>query len=102
MISYEIIRLKEFINWYDNERSKSQIQIESRLKKITYEGYFGNYRNLGSKLFELKFNDGRRVYYSLLQSGKSYLIVLLLGGNKNGQEKDIWKARAILKKNGPY
>lgn len=38
--------------------------------------------------------DGRRVYYVYLQDEE---ILLLLGGNKNGQSYDINQAKKILR-----
>ena len=61
--------------------------------KQAYEGHFGHKKDLNKDLHELKFNDGRRIYYTIIPE-KSML--LLLGGNKNGQNKDIKKARTIL------
>ena len=40
-----------------------------------------------------KWGIGRRVYYALIPEKN---IILLLGGNKNGQDKDIAKAKKIL------
>ncbi|WP_420805051.1 type II toxin-antitoxin system RelE/ParE family toxin [Waddlia chondrophila] len=64
--------------------------------KIEDEGYFGHHKYLESAdLWELKFNDGRRIYYVLVPESK---VILLLGGNKNGQNKDIKQASNILRK----
>ncbi len=48
---------------------------------------------LKDKIWELKFNDGRRIYYAYIPEKN---ILLLLGGNKNGQEKDINKAKKLF------
>lgn len=71
------------------------MQIKNRLLKIEEHGYFGTYKDLDDDLWELKFNDGRRIYFVFLPQKK---IILLLGGNKNGQDKDIKKARNIFGK----
>jgi len=44
---------------------------------------------------ELKWKNGRRVYYADIPEKK---ILLLLGGNKNGQDKDIRQAKKIFNK----
>lgn len=41
------------------------------------------------------FNDGRRIYYVIIPENN---VLLLLGGNKNGQDKDIRQARKIYYK----
>lgn len=57
---------------------------------------FGNHKSVSSDdtVWELKWENGRRVYYSYVLESK---ILLLLGGNKNGQDYDIKQAKKILK-----
>jgi len=57
-------------------------------------GYFGDSRSLGEGLFELKWKNGMRVYYSRKRIGKIDTIVLW-GGFKGTQTTDIKKARSI-------
>ena len=93
MSQYTIYETDE---WLDTQTLKSRKQIQSRTLKIEGEGYFGNHKYLESAdLWELKFNDGRRIYYVVVPESK---VILLLGGNKNGQNKDIKKASNILRK----
>ncbi len=71
------------------------------LAKIRLDGYFGNHKSvsheekgaLKDQVWELKFSDGRRIYYAYIPE-KS--ILLLLGGNKNGQNRDITKAKSLF------
>lgn len=98
MVKYEVRKLQEYIDWYDEETSKSQAQIEKRLDNIVQRGHFGTSKSLKDGLHELKFNDGRRIYYSVFKDEDGSLVILLYGGNKNGQSKDIAKARSLLKK----
>ena len=54
-------------------------------------------KKLSSLLFEIKFNNGNRIYYTeKMINGKA--VILILGGNKNGQDKDIKKAQKIAEK----
>ena len=62
---------------------------------IKRDGQFGHTRDLGDDLFELKFNDGRRIYYTIIPVNN---VILLLGGCKNGQDSDIRKAKNSLEK----
>jgi putative addiction module killer protein len=50
---------------------------------------------VGDGILELKWKNGRRVYYATIPEKK---ILLLLGGNKNGQDKDIRQAKKIFDK----
>jgi putative addiction module killer protein len=58
-------------------------------------GYFGTINDVGDEVLELKWKNGRRIYYEIIPETT---MLLLLGGNKNGQRKDITQAKKILKK----
>jgi len=94
-MEYQIYELPSYREWYENERPKSQAQVEERLRKIRDKGYFGHTKDLDNNLYELKFNDGRRIYYTIIPVRQ---VILLLGGNKNGQDSDIKKAKNIIQK----
>lgn len=94
MAKYQVFEADEYREWLATETLKSQRQIQHRVLRVEEEGHFGHHKYLqGAGIWELKFNDGRRIYYSLIPQSN---VVLLLGGNKNGQEKDIKKAAKIF------
>lgn len=91
------LKLKEYSDWYENQTAKVRAQIDSRLQKIRDFGHYGHMKKISSILFEIKFNNGNRIYYTeKMINGKA--VVLILGGNKNGQDKDIKKAQKIAEK----
>lgn len=92
---YSFDRTTEYDEWFDEETFKSQVQIEDRLSRIENDGHFGDHKPLEDGVSELKWKNGRRVYYSIVPENN---MILLLGGNKNGQDKDITKAKKILKR----
>lgn len=94
-MKYRTIRTKEFNQWLSNESLKSQVQIEKRISNIEIDGHFGTINDVGDGVFELKWKNGRRVYYIYLPELN---ILFLLGGNKNGQNQDISQAKKILRK----
>ena len=55
----------------------------------------GDYKFIGNKIYELRIHCGAgyRVYYTLRTNT---IILLLAGGDKSSQKKDIEKAKAIL------
>ena len=71
---YTLIMTEEFQEWMQHETPRSQYQIDGRLAKIRLDGYFGNRKSvsheekgaLKDKIWELKFNDGRRIYYAYI------------------------------------
>lgn len=91
-------RTTEYIEWYLSQRPKEKAQIAKRLANIEDNDHFGLNKDLGNFLIELKWANGRRIYYSIMEDQNGDLLLLILGGNKNGQSSDIKKARKILKK----
>jgi putative addiction module killer protein len=96
---YKVLRTQEFCDWLKGETLKAQVQVEKRIANIEIEGRFGLYKDLEDDLFELKWSNGRRVYYACLQGQN---VMLLLGDNKNGQDYDINQAKKILNKYTRY
>ncbi|MCB1113852.1 MAG: type II toxin-antitoxin system RelE/ParE family toxin [Chlamydiia bacterium] len=92
---YTILGADEYFDWFESEPARSRVQIAKRLDRIQDEGHFGDYKKLRSNLWELRWENGRRVYFSLIPEAQ---VLMLLGGNKNGQTKDINKAEKIYKK----
>jgi putative addiction module killer protein len=93
-IPARIYRTDEFIAWYSEQPFRVQTHIEARLERIESEGYFG-VSNRFDGLIELKWGSGLRIYTHLMSDR---LLLVLLGGNKNGQDKDIQRAKKILKR----
>ena len=93
---YSIRTTTEYDTWFDGLTTKAQASIEKRLLKISETGHFGKnpnkHKDLGEGLEELKFHDqnGMRIYFVRTSEAE---ITLLLGGFKNGQNKDNKKAR---------
>lgn len=92
---FELKKTLEYELWFLNQTPKFQAQVEKRLSNIKNFGYFGHLKNLGDGLAEIKFNSGDRIYFAKTSLNE---ITLLLGGNKNGQSKDIKKAKNFLYK----
>lgn len=94
-MTYKIYPMPEYEEWFQKQSEKSKLQIEKRLDKIKDEDHFGHIRDLGDGLVELKFNDGRRIYYTIIPVNN---VILLLGGGKNGQDSDIRKAKNSIER----
>jgi putative addiction module killer protein len=92
---YIIYNTPEYDEWLDEEPAKSQVQVRARIANIQDEGHFGDHKELGDGVNELRWKNGRRIYYAEILERQ---IILLLGGNKNGQGKDIRQAKKIFNK----
>lgn len=86
----------DYDDWFSSLTIKEQVQVDSRLERIKKYSYFGDSRNLNDGLYELRWKNGWRVYFSRITEG----IILLHGGLKNDQEKDIKRARINLRRYG--
>jgi putative addiction module killer protein len=92
---FSLRKTVEFSDWLDGLTWKEQGQINARLERIQNSGHFGDAKSLGEGLAELRWKNGWRIYF--FKEGK-FVIVLLVGGHKNAQEKDIQKARLLLRR----
>ena len=54
-----IERTPEFMDWFETLTLKDQLQIDSRIQRIRDHGHFGDAKNLGDGLAELRWKSGR-------------------------------------------
>lgn len=95
--AFQLYRAPEFVVWFEEQTEKTKVQIDDRLSRIQYEAYFGDHKSVSvnQEVWELRWKNGRRIYFAHIPEKK---ILILLGGNKNGQDKDIRKAKSLYKK----
>ena len=87
----------EYRRWEDTLHDVAAAAIDARIKHLQH-GKKGDWRAVGDGVCELRFlqtGPGWRVYFHATNRGT--LILLLLGGNKSSQRRDIQQAQAILK-----
>lgn len=99
-----IEKTTEFDKWLRKLKDlKAKAKILFRLQKLEYDEHFGDCEPVGDGILELKINfaKGYRVYF---KEKDKKIIVLLIGGDKSTQQKDIKKAKEIWKnlKNGNF
>lgn len=91
-----ILKTREYRRWFTRLLDRQARQrIDDRMAKIQTAGrLIGDYRNLGDGITELRFNlgPGYRVY--LGRFGKT-AVLLLAGGDKSSQVRDIDKAKTL-------
>jgi len=94
-MKYELSSTKKFNKWLSRIKDSAIKQkILARLARVE-NGNFGDFKSIDANLFELRFffASGLRIYYTL-QNKK--IILLLVGGDKSSQSKDITTAKQIL------
>jgi len=85
-----------YAKWFSRLRDVvARARILVRLRRVSL-GNFGEYRELGDDVCELKFHfgPGYRVYYTI-RNGE--LVILLAGGDKSTQSRDIAKAKILAR-----
>lgn len=99
MKEIEVFKLNNKIplqEWLDSLNDKTvKGRILERINRLQ-AGNFGDCKHIDSEISELRFQFGAgyRLYYSKINN---ILILLLCGGNKSTQTKDIQKAKEYLK-----
>ena len=95
-----ILTFAEFTVWINSLGSKLRALVDARLDRIVHNSHFGDMKSLGEGLFELRWKNGTRVYFSFVASTDGRMALMLLGGDKNGQNRDIAKARKLQSREG--
>jgi putative addiction module killer protein len=83
---------KPVIDWLSRFKDKTtQAKIYRRLERLAL-GQYGDYKSLGDGVYELRltFGAGYRVYFA---NDNDVVIILLCGGDKSTQAKDIKLAK---------
>lgn len=88
------VRVTEaYLAWLDGLRDAvSRARVQVRVDRLVH-GTPGDHRSLGGGLWELRVHagPGYRVYYARDDLG----LVILLGGDKGSQPRDIARARRL-------
>jgi len=90
----EVRRTAEFIDWITDLRDVSaRARIAKRIDRIA-QGNFGDVKSVGDGVSELRFTfgPGYRVYFT--RKG-DVVVILLCGGDKDSQARDIERAKAL-------
>ncbi len=85
-----------FQKWYKGLNVSLRTKVDARLQRIRVLENFGDCKFLGEGIYELRFmaKSGVRIYFA---KEKSRLVLLLVGGDKSSQRRDIEKAKKYWK-----
>ena len=82
-----------FTEWFESIRDmKTQTRIRRQLTRLEV-GNFGDCQSVGGGVFELRihFGPGYRIYFGKISNT---VLLLLCGGDKSSQPRDIERAKA--------
>ena len=91
---FEVLKTSEYQKWVTSLTDlRAQALITARVDRLAV-GNPGNVKAVGDGISELKidFGPGYRVYFT--RTGKT-VVLLLCGGDKSSQTKDIRRAKQI-------
>jgi len=95
-----IYRSKAYNEWNRSLTEKDRRIVDARIDTFKKDGTLISFKQLDKKLslFEFKWVSGIRVYFSLLQDKEGNFMLLLEGGSKNSQPRDIVNAKNLILK----
>lgn len=89
-----ILQTEVFRRWLHGLRDdQAVVRITARLRRVG-QGNLGDVRSVGTGVFEIRiqYGSGYRLYF--MRRG-SEIVVLLCGGDKAGQKRDIERAKRL-------
>ncbi|MBA4805167.1 MAG: type II toxin-antitoxin system RelE/ParE family toxin [Brevundimonas sp.] len=92
----EVRRTELFDGWLRGLRDRAAAAIIARRIHRLAAGAPGDLRPVGAGVSELRIHHGPGYRIYLVRRGKS-LIVLLCGGDKNSQSRDIARSKQLAK-----
>lgn len=93
---FQVQQTETYANWFSELRDRAaRVRIDIRIRRLSL-GNAGDAKPVGDGVSELRVDHGPgyRVYF--IQRGE-VVIVLLAGGDKSTQDKDIRNAKALAK-----
>ena len=94
---FQIKKTEYFSKWHDKLKdARARMKIHFRIAQ-TELGNFGDFKAVGDGVYEMRihYGPGYRIYYT---KEDEVVVLLLVGGEKSTQQKDIEKAKEL--KNG--
>lgn len=91
---FKLVETAQFISWFESLRdNKARGRIIGRLERLSF-GQLGDVKSVGNSISEIRldFGPGYRIYF---QQRGSVVILLLIGGDKDSQARDIQRAKRI-------
>ena len=92
---FTVLQTEEFQTWLDALKdTRAQVRIVARIRAAE-AGNLGDWKTVGGEVSEMRVDTGPgyRLYFT--RRG-SVLIIVLAGGNKSTQSRDIKRAQKML------
>jgi putative addiction module killer protein len=92
---FTVLQTEDFRDWMDSLKDmKAQVRIAARLRQAE-AGNLGDWKPVGAGVSEMRVDvgPGYRLYFTRRQN---ILVVMLAGGDKATQARDIKRAQKLL------
>ena len=96
-MNIEIRQTEIYKKWFENLKDRrAKARIDVRIRRISL-GNFGDVKPVGNGVSEIRidYGPGYRVYFF---QKRDIVIILLCGGDKSSQDKDITNAHEIAQR----
>jgi putative addiction module killer protein len=93
----DTLQTERFRNWFANLKDRgARARIQVRIDRAE-DGNFGDHRSVGGGVSEMRldYGPGYRIYYTIRGTE---LVILLAGGDKSTQDKDVIAAQDLARK----
>jgi putative addiction module killer protein len=90
----EIRQTETYANWFAGLKDmRAKARIDVRIRRLSLDNP-GDVKPVGGGISEMRidYGPGYRVYYKQMATA---IVVLLCGGDKNSQQKDIVQAKKL-------
>ncbi len=92
----EILKSDTFEQWLRSLQDRAaRVRIQARIDRLI-DGHLGDCKPVGDGVSEMRIFDGPGYRLYFIQQGGT-VVVLLCGGDKSSQERDIERAKALAK-----
>ena len=91
---FDVVESTTFTRWIEELRDRrAVVRIQARLRNVT-NGNLGDSRSVGDGIYEMRIHHGPgyRLYF---MRGGDTVVVLLCGGDKDSQQRDIARAKRV-------
>lgn len=92
----EIRQTAEYESWFEKQRDlQAKARVLARIRRLSL-GNLGDIKSVGEGVSELRitYGPGYRIYVK--QQG-DVLVILLVGGDKSSQKRDIERAKELAR-----
>ena len=95
-VDYQVLQTEQFARWFDELRDRqARARILVRIRRLSLGG-LGDAKRLGGGVSELRVHCGPGYRIYMVRHGQTGFI-LLAGGDKRTQAKDVVKAKELAR-----